>query len=219
MPLRNRTAALAALLAVLLSSAALWAFKDFVMPQPGNAGTFPSKDAHPTEKVTAAVDVYNTPPKDEIFGTHYVAEGILPVLLIVSNDGDQPISMTKMRAQLVTASRTKLDSLEIEDVFRRVSHIKGSSTSPGRVGPIPLPSGTKNKKAQEQFQEITKAKFAAQAVEPHSTQSGFLFFDIEDLKNVVAGSHVYLTGLRDSSGNDLMYFEIPVIPANAAGGH
>jgi len=195
----------------------LWASKDFVMPSPQKADTYPSKDAHPNEQVTAAIDVYTSAPKTDIFGTHYVEEGVLPVLLIITNNGDQPISMTRMHAQLVTASRSKLDGLDVDDVFRRVAHIKASSTSPGRVGPIPLPGGGgKNKKAQEQYQELLKAKFAAVAVEPHSTQSGFLFFDIEGIKNPIAGSRLYLTGVRDGSGNELMYFEIPLIAANAA---
>lgn len=192
-----------------------WAFKEFIAPRPESADTFPSKDAHPNEKVTAAIDVYNTAPKDDIFSTKYVQEGVLPVLLIITNSGDQPVSMTKMNAELVTASHSKLQWLSVDDVFRRVSHIKGNSTTPPRVGPIPIPNGAKNKKAQEQYQELTKAAFVAEAVEPHATKSGFLFFDIEGIKEPVAGANVYLTGIRDAGGNELMYFEIPVIAGNA----
>jgi hypothetical protein len=205
------------LLLLATTSIAAWAFRDFVAPKPANANTYPSKDDHPNEKVAAAVDVYNMAPKDDIFSTHYVDEGILPVLLIITNGSDQPISLAKMHAQLVTASRSKLDGLEVDDVFRRVAHIKASSTNPGRVGPLPIPGGgAKNKKAQQQYQELQKAGFSARAVEPHSTQSGFLFFDIEGIKSPVAGARIYLTGIRDNTGNELMYFEIPVIPPNAA---
>jgi len=203
-------------LAVALSSVALWAYKDFVPPRAENANTYPSKDAHPSEKVTAAIELYNTAPKDQIFSTPYVQEGILPVLLIISNDGNQPIAVKDMRAELVTAGHDKLEALETDDVFRRVAHINASSTNPGRVGPIPI-GGPKNKKAQKQYEEITSARFAAEAVEPHTTKSGFLFFDIEDVKQPVAGAHLYLTGVRDAGGNELLYFEIPVIAANAAG--
>jgi hypothetical protein len=204
------------MLAFVLASTSVWAFKEFVAPRPENANTYPSKDAHPNEKVTAAIDVYNTAPKDDIFGTKYVQEGVLPVLLIITNSGDQPVSMTRMNAELVTASRSKLQWLSVDDVFRRVSHIKGNSTTPPRIGPIPIPNGSKNKKAQEQYQELTKAAFIAEGVEPHATRSGFLFFDIEGIKEPVAGAHVYLTGIRDAGGNELMYFEIPVIAENAA---
>ena len=121
-----------------------------------------------------------------------------------------------MRAQLVTSSRTKLEPLDPQDVFRRVANIHASSTNPGRVGPLPIPKSTRNKKAEQQFEEVSRARFAAAAVEPHSTQSGFLFFDVAGISQPVAGAHLYVTGVRDGSGNDLMYFEIPLIPANAA---
>ena len=204
-------------LILILLSSPLFAAKDFVPPRAENANTYPSKDAHPTEKVTAALDVYNTSPKDDIFITPFVEEGILPVFLIITNDGDQPITLNNMRAELVTAGRAKMESLNNDDVFRRVAHISASSTSPQRAGPIPLPGNTKNKKAQKQYEEILNANFAAAAVEPHTTKSGFLFFDVTNVKQPVAGSHLYLTGIRDAGGNELMYFEIPLIPSNAAG--
>jgi len=204
------------MMAVALCSVALWAYKDFVPPHPGNANSFASKDVHPKEKVTAALDLYNAPPKDQIFVTPYAESEILPVLLVITNDGDQPIAVNSMHAELVTGGRSKLDAMDTDDVFRRVAHIQGDGSIPARVGPIPL-SGNKNKKAQKQYGEIMAAHFAAEAVEPHTTRSGFLFFDISDVKQPVAGAHLYLTGVRDAGGNELLYFDIPVVPSNAAG--
>jgi len=205
-----------ALFCCLGVAAQLWGFKDFVMPHAENAAAYPSKDAHPTEKVTAAIDVYDTSPKDDSFGTNYAQEGILPIFLVITNDGDKPISVTKMQAQLVTAGRAKLDNLSVDDVMRRVAHVNVSSTNPGRVGSIPIPGtgGVKSKKAQQQLAELDRAKFGAFAVEPHSTQSGFLFFDIQDVRNPVQGAHLYLYGLRDAGGTELMYFDIAVKQSN-----
>ena len=200
---------------VAFSSVMLWAGKEFVPPKAANANTYPTKDAHPNEKVTVAVDVYNSPPKTDIFITHFGEEGILPVLLVITNDGDQPIRVTNMVAQMVTGRRAKLEALDVDDVFRRVAHIQGSS-NPRTVGPITLPGGNKNKKAQQQYDEIMRAHFAAEAVEPHSTRSGFLFFDVFNVKEPLAGSNLYLTGVHDNGGNELMYFEVPLILANAA---
>lgn len=206
-----------ATLTIVFSSAALWGAKDFVAPKASNASAYACKDTHPTERVTAAVDVYNTPPKTDIFMTHFSDEGILPVFLVITNDGDQPIAVNNMQAQLVTGRRTKLEALDLDDVFRRVAHIKGNSTNPNpHVGPIPLPGGVKNKKAQQQYDELTRAKFTAAAVEPHSTQSGFLFFDVLGVSQPVDGAHIYLTRIRNSSGNELMYFEVALTPSNAA---
>ena len=214
--MRFRHAGLLLILVLVLCSMPLWAAKDFVPPHAENASTYACKDAHPNEKVTAAIELYNTPPKDNIFITPYGEEGILPVFLVISNDGDQPITVNSMQAQLVNSRRTKMDSLSADDVFRRVAHISASSTSPPvRVGPIPL-SGNKNKKAQKQYQEILAANFAAEAVEPHTTKSGFLFFDVQGVRQPTDGAHIYLTGVRDAGGNELMYFEIPVSPSSAA---
>ena len=206
---------LTVVLLIACSSVLVWAGKEFVLPKTADANTYPSKDAHPNEKVTVAVDVYNTAPKDDIFITHYNQEGILPILLVITNDGDQPVTLKEIRAQWVTARGAKLEALDVEDVFRRVAHIQGSS-NPRTVGPITLPGGNKNKKAQQQLDEIMRAHFAAELVEPHTTRSGFLFFDVENVQQPVAGAHFYLTGARDGKGNELMYFEIPLISANAA---
>ncbi|MGB7553500.1 MAG: hypothetical protein WBM04_03955, partial [Candidatus Korobacteraceae bacterium] len=72
--------------------------------------------------------------------------------------------------------------------------------------------------AQQQYDELMRAKFTAEAVEPHSTKSGFLFFDVQRISQPVDGAHIYLTGVRDNNGNELMYFEIPLTPSNAATG-
>jgi hypothetical protein len=64
--------------------------------------------------------------------------------------------------------------------------------------------------------EIQSAQFGAKAVEPHSSQAGFLFFDVSDIANPVAGAHFYLTGVRDSKDAELMYFEVPLDKASTA---
>jgi hypothetical protein len=58
--------------------------------------------------------------------------------------------------------------------------------------------------------EVENAQFGAKAVEPHSTQAGFLFFDVQGISSPLASAHLYLTGVRNGQGNELMYFEIPL---------
>ncbi len=47
------------------------AAKDFVMPTPQPAKTYPAHDEHPTETVTVALDPYDTADKEKIFTVQY----------------------------------------------------------------------------------------------------------------------------------------------------
>ena len=64
------------------------------------------------------------------------------MFLVITNDGDQPISVNKMQAEWSPAHRSKLEALDVDDVFRRVAHITGSSTNPSPVwAPSRFPDG------------------------------------------------------------------------------
>jgi hypothetical protein len=192
------------------------AAKEFSMPKVQPAASYPAHDYHSKEKVTVALDPYDTADKANIFVVHYHDLDLLPVLLIVTNDSDQPVELSRMKAELVTGDGDKLTPSTEDDVYRRVSH----PTSSGARLPLPFPTkrvkgGVNNK----QFTEIDTAQFKAKAVEPLSSQAGFLFFDVSDIKNPLHGAHFYLTGVRDSSGNDLMYFEVPLEKSGSANPH
>jgi hypothetical protein len=177
------------------------------MPAAQPARTYPAHDQHSNEGVTVALDPYDGSEKARIFSVHYNEIGMLPVMMIVTNDGDQPISLTSMKATLVTANRTKLFPAVPDDLYRRLSHPSARTTN------YPLPFPTKKVKGgvgKEAKEEILDAQFGAKAVEPHSSQAGFLFFDIQGISAPLAGAHFYLTGVRNAQGNELMYFDIPL---------
>ncbi|MFZ3341283.1 MAG: hypothetical protein WA213_10410 [Terriglobales bacterium] len=185
--------------------------KEFVMPEAHPARTYPAHDEHPQEKVTVAVDPYDVEYKASIFTVNYRNYGLLPVFFVVTNDSDQPVALTDMKVELVTVNRSKLSPESIEDIVRRLSHPSRSATSAKPI-PLPLPGSKKVKGAvsQRTMDEIDRSQFEARAVEPHSTARGFLFFDISDISNPLAGANFYLTEVHDARGNDLMYFEIPL---------
>lgn len=204
--LAKPTIAIAAV--VVLASALCHASKEFSMPAAQPAKTYPARDEHPMEKVTVAVDPYDMADKASIFSVHYSEHGFLPLFVVVTNDGDQPVSLGDMKAELITVDRSKISPATPDDIYRRLSH---PSANAGRTLPIPLPTkkvkGTVSKQAQD---EIERAQFGARAVEPHSTQSGFMFFDVSGISTPLAGAHFYLTGVTDAKGNELMYFEVPL---------
>ena len=187
----------------LLSLAA----KDFVMPQANPAKTYPAHDQHPMEAVAVAVDPYDLVEKTKIFSVQYSEIGFLPIFVVVTNDSDQPVELTGMKAQLVTVNRAKLSPAGEDDIARRLAR---PSANTNRY-PIPFPTKkVKGGLSKQAMEEIQNAQFSAKAVEPHSTQSGFLFFDVSDISMPLAGAHFYLTGVRDAKGNEMMYFEIPL---------
>jgi hypothetical protein len=182
--------------------------KDFVKPAAQPARSYSAHDDHPTEKVAIAVDPYDTPEKAKIFSVEFRDYGFLPIFFVVTNDGDQPIAIADIDVKLITPNRSKFTPISSEDIYRRLSHPQANTNSPL---PFPIPhkkvKGTVSKK---QMDEIDSAQFAARAVEPHTTQSGFLFFDVGGASAPLAGAHIDITGVSDAKGNELLYFEIPL---------
>ena len=195
---------------VLLCGLCAIAAKEFVMPTAQPARTYPAHDDHPMEKVVVAVDPYDVEDKASIFSVNYRNNGYMPVFFVITNDGDQPVSLVNMKAQLNTKDRSKLLPSTTDEVVRRLSH---PSRNDGARLPVPIPLPKKEVKggvSRKAWDEIEQAQFAAKAVEPHSTARGFLFFDIADISNPLAGANFYLMGVQDAKGNELMYFEIPM---------
>jgi hypothetical protein len=199
----------AAIVAIVLSVALVGlAAKQFVMPSAKPAKTYPAHDEHSTESVAVAVDPYDSPEKAAIFTAHYSEEGFLPIFVVITNDGDQPVSLAGMQAQFVTSNRTKLVPSSTDDIYRRLSH---PSTNGGKSYPLPFPTKkVKGAVSKETQDEITNSQFNARAVEPHSSQAGFMFFDVTGISEPASGARLFLTGVRDAKGNELLYFEIPL---------
>jgi hypothetical protein len=197
---------------VLALSLLCMASKDFSMPKTQPAAAYPAHDYHSAEKVTVGLDPYDAPSKTNIFLVHYRELDLLPILLVVTNDSDEPIELSSIKAELVTAGGMKLSVAAEDDIYRRISHPNAS----GARTPLPFP--TKRVKGgvnSKEWSEIETATFKAKAVEPRSSQAGFLFFDISDIPHPLRGARFYLTGVHDSSGNVLMYFEVPLDKASS----
>ena len=196
-----------ALAAIAVFPSPAYTAKGFAMPPALPANSYPAHDHHPLEVVTVAVDPYDLADKANIFSVHYSEIGFLPLFVVITNDADQPVELSGMKAQLVTANRAKLSPAADEDIARRLARPSANTNR------YPLPFPTKKVKgglSKEAIAEIQNAQFVAKAVEPHSTQAGFLFFDVSGISVPLAGAHFYLTGVRDAKGNELMYFEVPL---------
>ncbi|HEY0565300.1 MAG TPA: hypothetical protein VGC88_06930 [Terriglobales bacterium] len=209
---RMLTRPVAKVVACVLLMMALLAAKDFAPPPAKPAATYPAHETHSNEHVTVAIDPYDTPQKLEGAKVKYLEHGILPVRLIVTNEGDTPISLTQFGVQLITASKDKVDPASVNDVIRRIAPSVKRPDEP-RKNPFPLPkigSAPPQRIKSDQSDEIESMFFRAKAVEPHGTQAGFLFFDMNGLDAGAAGARLYVEGLSNANGQELMYFEVPV---------
>ena len=196
-----------AVVAVLLVPGVLIAGKSFVKPVAKPAINYPAHDFHRDEKVAIAADPYDNPEKAKIFSINFAQHGFLPIFFVVTNDGDQPVSIVNMQVKLITGHDSKLTPVDSDDLLRRLSNPQAKTST---NNPLPFPHKVKGGVTKDQMNEIDSSQFAAKAVEPHTTQSGFLFFDIADLNSPLRGANVDITGVRDARGNELMFFEIPM---------
>jgi hypothetical protein len=192
-----------ALCSAVLVPAAL-AGKNFVKPTPKTAINYPAHDFHRDEKVAIAADPYDTSEKAKLFSVDFAQHGYLPIFFIVTNDGDQPVSIANMQITLLTANHSKLTPVTTDDLYRRLTNPQSST----RPSPIPLPHKVKGGVSKKAMDEIEQSQFAARAVEPHTTQSGFMFFDIGGINSPLRGSNIDVTGITDAKGSELMYFEL-----------
>src|SRR5258706_1692405 len=102
------------------------AAKQFSMPKTQPAFGYPAHDHHAKENVTVGLDPYDDSEKAKIFTINYRDHDLLPIMLIITNDGDHPLELSGMNAELVTADRTKLGAATEDDILRRISHTHAS---------------------------------------------------------------------------------------------
>lgn len=195
---------------LLLCAAAALAAKTFQMPRVYHAKTYPARDEHAQEKVTIAADPYDTGDKQQIFSVDFREHELLPVLLIVTNDGDSAVALTDMKIEMMTARRVKLVPASLQDIVRKIQKPVKRPDSP-RVSPIPLPRRRmKPGVNQDTMDELDQSMFHAKAVEPHTTRGGFIYFNVEGISNPLAGAQLTVSGLNTSDGKELFFFEIPM---------
>jgi len=195
-------------LALLLTATALPA-SDHALPAAKDASTYPAFDAHAEEHVVIAAEPFDTKEKESIFRIDYLKNGFMPIRLIVTNNGDRPISLVDARIHFISAAGDRIPAAEPEDVERRMTHVGNTGRKIPMPAPLP-PLGGKPKTPDSKIeQDFSEFEYAAIAVEPHTTRAGFLFYDMEGLgSHPLRGARLNLRELRDADGKELFYFEI-----------
>jgi hypothetical protein len=174
------------------------------------ATSFAAVETHEDEKVSIAAEPYDTHEKGAIFRVDYLSHGVMPIRLIVTNNGSRPISLLEARILFITEAGDKIQAAGPEDVERLMTRKEREG------GKIPLPSPLPNIKLKPAAsigdieKDFDTFEYRALKVEPHTTRAGFLFYDVSGLDHPLAGAKLHLHKLRDADGNELFYFEIPM---------
>jgi hypothetical protein len=182
---------------------------DHTPPAVQPATTFAAVEVHGDEKVAIAAEPYDTREKEAIFRIDYLRHGVMPVRLIVTNNGDRPISLRDARILFLTAAGDRIQAAEPEDVERLLNDKERRGQSIPMPGPIPSIKLKPKASDRDVEADFDNFEYGALVVEPHTTRAGFLFYDVSGLNHPLQGAKLHLHKLRDADGNELFYFEIP----------
>ena len=173
------------------------------------ATSFAAVEVHENEKVAIAAEPYDTHEKGAIFRVDYLSHGVMPIRLIVTNNGSRPISLLEARILFITAAGDKIQAAQPEDVERMMTRKEREG------GKIPLPGPLPNIKLRPTASirdielDFDTFEYKALTVEPHATRAGFLFYDVSGLDHPLEGAKLHMHKLRDADGKELFFFEIP----------
>jgi hypothetical protein len=203
--MRRLLPAVAAFLAVTSLATPLLA--QHAAPLAQAADQYPAFERHAADHLSIAADPYDTPKKASIFRVDYGSANIIPVRIVITNEGDTPISLDNARIDFITAAGDKVPAAEPRDAERAIDR-PADPRNKIPIGPIKIGGKGKNqdKKIEQDFSEF---QYNALAVEPHTTRAGFLFYDLQDLESPLTGAHLELRRIQSSDGRELFAFEIP----------
>lgn len=170
----------------------------------GRAAAYPTRQT--VSNVTIAAVPFETDEQTRpVFGKNNPYKyGILPVLLIVENDGGQTLNLESMKVEFVGPDRSHVESIPPQEV----RYLRGPGKPSVVTGPLPT-SGPKigRRKNPLDTWEIEGRAFSARMLPPGQRGSGFVYFQTGMRRN----SQIYVTGIREAgTGKELFYFEIPL---------
>jgi hypothetical protein len=185
------------------------AASDHTPPAVQPATAFAAVEVHADEKVAIAAEPYDTREKADLFRVDYLGHGVLPIRIIVTNNGDRPINLSEARIFFYTGEGEKIQAAEPEDVERLMTRREREGAKIPMPAPLPkikLKGKGTNKDIEADFKTF---EYQALVVEPHTTRAGFLFYDVSGVDHPLRGAKLHLRRLRNADGKDLFSFEIP----------
>ena len=168
------------------------------------AAAYPHRQT--SEKVTIAAEPMETDEQTRApFGkVNPWRYGILPVLLVIQNDGPDAIRVDRIKLSYSLPDGSRIEATPAQDV-RFIHGTREPRGLPGPTGGIRITRPPKNPLAEW---EIEGRAFAAKMVPAGQSASGFVYFQVSQSS---AAATVFVSGLEDPvSGKELYFFEIPM---------
>jgi hypothetical protein len=189
-------------LVLLLSIAAGFAADKDKAFKPQPASSYQSRQA--LGKVIIAADPYES--EDEAKSAFGKARpyklGILPVLVVIQNDGTEAIRTENLKVELLGPNRSRVPATPAAEV-RFATGPRKPRMTPGPIGGVGI---GRNKNPLDAW-EIEGRAFAAKMIPPGESAHGFFYFET----GLQRGMRLYLTGLEEAgSGKELFFVEIPL---------
>ncbi len=189
-------------LALLLSIAAAFAAdKELAFHAPAAA----SMEHHQTSApLTIGAEPYVAGDKVKVaFGKLEPYQyGVLPVLVVIQNDGKQSIRLDKMKAEYVAPNGDRVTATPASEV----RYLRGAQRPAVVTGPAGAVA-SRMKKNPLADSSIEVHALAAPMILAGNSASGFLYFQT----GIQKGGTIYLTDITEAGfGKELLYFEIPL---------
>jgi hypothetical protein len=126
--------------------------------------------------------------------------GVLPVLLVIDNQGDQSLLLEGIEVLYLTPDGQKVEPTPASEV-RYLNAPRRPSVAPR----LPIPRRAKKNPLEEP--EIEARAFVAKAIVPGDSASGFFYFQVRHQR----GAQLFVSRIREgTAGKELFFVEIPL---------
>ncbi len=170
--------------------------------EPGPAASYPARQT--LEQLTIAAEPFATETKTrQAFGKlNPNRYGVLPLLVVMQNDGAEALSLETMRLEYITAQGDRIEATPPSEV-----RYAASPRRPDLIpGPLPrLPGRTARGRNPLDVWEIEGRAFVAKMLPPKESASGFFYFQAPHH----SGARLIISGIRvAATGRELFFFDI-----------